>query len=324
MLFPFFKQHQIFLLNTDFLRSFVAAVQHGSMAEAARRLNLSPAAVAQHVRALEREFGTALMVRSGRTVGATEAGQRILEKSRGLLRELSDLRALANDEALAGELRLGAGTNALLGIVPEVLAAMVQRYPGINVYIRPSVSIDMYPAVEAGELDVAIVLESPVAVAKTLCWELLREEPLVLLAPARLAGRDPHELLASEPLVRYDRNQWGGKLADQYLQRARITPRERLEINALSAIAALVDRGLGVSLVPDWIRPWPEGLNVVRIPLPLPATPRRVGVIWSRASVRLRLVQAFRDEALRLFRPGGKAVRGKAGALDPGRPVTRQ
>jgi DNA-binding transcriptional LysR family regulator len=293
-------------VNTDFLRSFITAVQHGSMAEAARRLNLSPAAVAQHVRGLEQELGASLMVRSGRTVAATEAGQRILERARNVLRDVGDLRAVANDQALSGELRLGAGTNALLGIVPEVLKAMVARYPAINVYIRPSFSVDMYPAVESGDLDAAIVLEAPFAMPKTLQWELLREEPLVLLAPARLAGRDPHELLASEPLVRYDRTQWGGQQAEQYLRRSRITPRERCEINALSAIAVMVDRGLGVSLVPDWIRPWPEGVNLVRIPLPLPAPPRRVGMIWSRASVRLRLVEAFRREAVRLFKPARK------------------
>jgi DNA-binding transcriptional LysR family regulator len=59
----------------------------------------------------------------------------------------------------------------------------------------------------------------------------------------------------------------------------------------------MVDRGLGVSLVPDWARPWPEGLRLARIPLPQPSVPRRIGVIWSRASVRLRLVNVLLDES---------------------------
>ncbi len=122
-----------------------------------------------------------------------------------------------------------------------------------------------------------------------------------MLAPASMAGRDPHELLASEPLIRYDRHQWGGRQADEYLRAAGIVPRERFELNALNAIAVMVDRGLGVSLVPDWARPWPEGLKLVRIPLPLPALPRRIGVVWSRSSVRVRLVNALLQES-------GKAV----------------
>jgi DNA-binding transcriptional LysR family regulator len=151
--------------------------------------------------------------------------------------------------------------------------------------------------VESGELDAAIVLQAPFALPKTCDWELLREEPLVVLAPASMAGRDPHELLATEPLIRYDRQQWGGRQADQYLRMAGIVPRERFELNALNAIAVMVDRGLGVSLVPDWARPWPEGLHLVRIPLPRGFEPRRIGVVWSRSTVRIRLVTAFLQES---------------------------
>ncbi len=294
-------------MNTEFLHSFVTVLDHGSMAEAARRLQLTPAAVAQQIRALERDMGTRLVARVGRTVAATEAGGRIAQRARALLAQAAELRAAAVDDALAGELRLGAGTNALLGMVPDILAALVRRYPGVNVFVQPGYSIDMYPAVQGGGLDAALVMQSPVPLPKALGWQLLREEPLVLLAPARLAGADPHALLRSEPLIRFDRGQWGGQQADQYLRRAGIVPRERFELNALGPIAVMVDRGLGVSLVPDWIRPWPEGLDLVRIPLPLSGEPaRRIGLIWSRASQRLRLVEAFREESVLLFGSGGQ------------------
>ena len=133
---------------------------------------------------------------------------------------------------------------------------------------------------------------------KTCDWELLREEPLIVLAPKSMAHRDPHDLLANEPLIRYDRNRRGGRQADEYLQKVGIVPHERFELNALNAIAVMVDRGLGVSLVPDWARPWPEGLNLARLPLPQESTPRRIGVIWSRATVRMRLVTVLLQESL--------------------------
>ena len=146
-------------------------------------------------------------------------------------------------------------------------------------------------------LDAAFVLEAPFALPKTCAWQLLREEPLVMLAPAAMAGCDPHELLATQPLIRYDRHQWGGRQADEYLRAAGIEPHERFELNALNAIAVMVDRGLGVSLVPDWAQPWPEGLKLARIPLPLPSEPRRLGIVWSRSSVRVRLVNALLQES---------------------------
>lgn len=286
-------------MDTQFLRTFVSVVDNGSMAAAARLLNITPAAVAQQIRTLERQIGTPLIARAGRTVSVTEAGARILERARDLLRDADDLRAAANDDGTAGELRLGAGTTALTGVLPDILARIVARFPQVSVFIKPGYSADLYRAVESSELDAAVVLEAPFVLHKTCGWQLLREEPLVVLAPGSMAGRDPHELLATQPLIRYDRNQWGGRKADEYLRMVNITPRERFELNALNAIAVMVDRGLGVSLVPDWARPWPEGMNLVRIPLPHASEPRRIGIVWSRASIRIRLVMAFLEEARR-------------------------
>jgi len=284
-------------MDTRFLNTFVAVVDHGSMAAAARLLNITSATVAQQIRTLEREIGAPLIARAGRTVSVTEAGTRILDRARDMLRNVADMHAVANDDLTSGELRLGAGTNALTGILPDILALMVERFPKIKVFIKPGYSPELYALVESGELDAAIVLEAPFTLSKKFDWQLLREEPLVVLAPESMAGRDPHELLATEPLIRYDRNQWGGHQADRYLRAAGITPQERFELNALNAIAVMVDRGLGVSLVPDWTRPWPEGLRLVKITLPLEFEPRRIGVAWSRSTVRIRLVKAFIEEA---------------------------
>lgn len=284
-------------METQFLNTFITVADHGSMAAAARLLNITPAAVAQQIRTLEREIGATLIARVGRTVSVTEEGSRILQRSRDVLRNVADLRSVANESGVSGELRLGACPTALAGMLPDVLARMVETFPRINVFIKPGYSVDLYNDVEKGDLDAAVVLQAPFPLPKTCEWQLLREEPLIVLAPRALAGRDPHELLATEPLIRYDRNQWGGRQADDYLRAHGIVPRERFELNALNAIAVMVDRGLGVSLVPDWAKPWPEGLDLVRMPLPNPSEPRRIGIVWSRSSVRVRLVTVLLQES---------------------------
>lgn len=289
-------------METQFLHTFVTVVERGSMAAAARALNVTPAAVAQQIRTIERELGATLIARVGRTVSVTEEGARILTRARELLRGIADLRSLAHDSEVSGELRLGACPTALAGMLPDVLARMVEAFPSINVFIKPGFSADLYRAVESNELDAAVVLQAPFELPKTCEWTLLREEPLIVLAPAALAHEHPHHLLATQPLIRYDRHQWGGRQADDYLRRQGIEPIERFELNALNAIAVMVDRGLGVSLVPDWARPWPEGLTLARIPLPEPAEPRRIGMVWSRSSVRVRLVNALLQEARKLAR----------------------
>lgn len=230
-------------------------------------------------------------------MGVTEAGARILGRARKLLRDVSDLSTVAVDESVGGELRIGAGGTALTGIVPEILSRTIKRFPNVNIFIQTGMSYDLHKAVENDELDAAFVLEAPFTLHKSCCWQLLREEPLVVLAPQSMAHCDPHELLATQPLIRYDRNWWGGHLVDEYLRKAGIVPIERFELNALNAIAVMVDRGLGVSLVPDWAPPWHEGLDIVRLPTPLESEPRRIGLVWSRSSIRIRLLEAFLREA---------------------------
>ena len=78
-------------MDSKFLDSFVAVVDYGSIAEAARRLNLTPGAVAQRIRALENEIGATLLVRSGRTVRPTEAGAAILPRTRSFLKDARDI-----------------------------------------------------------------------------------------------------------------------------------------------------------------------------------------------------------------------------------------
>ena len=299
-------------MDTRFLESFICVADCGSMAEAARRLGLTPAAVAQRIRALEGEVGAPLLTRSGRTVQPTPSGAAILAKARGLLQEVRDLRTLATGDAITGELRLGAISTAITGILPDVLARLTGRYPQFQLYVMPGNSIGLYEQVQAGNLDAALMVEPPFALPKACQWHVLRQEPLVVLAPASAASRDPLELLATEPFIRYDRNHWGGRLADGRLRQHGIRPRERFELDALEAIAVLVDRGLGVSLVPDWAPPWPEGLSLVKLRLPPPDTPRRIGLLWLRTSMRLRLIRALLDEATGL--PAQSAASDLAGA----------
>lgn len=287
-------------MDTGYLNTFLLVVDSGSMSEAARRLQVTPAAVAQQLRVLEREMGAPLLTRSGRTVALTEAGHRMTERARSLMRDFGNLKAAISEETATGELRLGAINTALHSLMPEVLAGFVKAYPEARVIIRSALSTELYDAVVRGELDAAVCLHPPFVMPKTLCWEQLCEEPLVVLAPARWAKRDAHALLREEPFIRYNRSLGGGKQADAYLRKAGIVPHERFELSSLPAVAMLVDRGLGVSLAPDASVPWWRNLRVARLALPDETYRRRFGIIWPRSSVRGRLIQTLVAQARRV------------------------
>jgi DNA-binding transcriptional LysR family regulator len=94
-------------MDARYLQSFVTVVEVGSLAEAARRLDLTPAAIAARVHALEEDLGAVLVKRAGRAVKPTEAGVKILERARSVLRDIRDLHTIAGDGIALGELRLG-------------------------------------------------------------------------------------------------------------------------------------------------------------------------------------------------------------------------
>lgn len=279
-------------MDTRFLESFVAVVDCGSIAEAARRLNLTPAALAQRLRTLEQNLGHSLVMRAGRHVRPTASGLAILEPTRRLIENARDLRAIAALDVPAGQLRLGAIATSLTGLLPEIIARLRDRHPRIEYYIRPDSSVNLYHGVVEGELDAAMMVLPQFTVPKSTGWITLRHEELVLIAPCDLINDDIHELLTNHPFIRYDRNQWGGQIVDRYLRQNGIKVQEWLELDALDAISGMVSRGLGVAIVPDWSPPWPEGLRLRKHYLP-EAGGRQVGVLWNRSGARIAALQAF-------------------------------
>lgn len=288
-------------MDLRYVQSFVSTVECGSVAEAARRLDMTAAAVAARLKALELELGAQLVQRSGRVVKPTAAGLNIFDSARNMLREERNLRALANDQVQLGELRLGSFVSALTTILPPVLRRLYADNPNLSISVVSNASTELCRMVAAGDLDGAVVVEPQFAIPKTCEWRILMEEPLVVVAPDALAHRGAHDLLRTEPYIQYDRSVVGGQMADRYLRQHGISPRTRLEINGLISIAAMVDQGLGVSLLPDWSALWSSGWAIQRVVLPEGSPVRKSGFIWGAHSPRAPMARMFLKHAEMLF-----------------------
>ena len=291
-------------MDVRYIHNFLRVVDAGSMSEAARQLDLSPSAIAQQMRVLEGELGAPLLVRHGRSVRATEAGERLFERGRQLLQDFEGLREWVASDADGGELRLGTVNTALHGFVPAVMRAFVARHAEVRISVRAGLTPELYTALVQSELDVLICLQPSFDLPKTVCWAELRQEPLVVLCRARDAQQDPLALLRTRPLVRYDRSLAGGRLADRYLRAQGIAPLERMELNSVLAVAMMVDQGLGVGLVPDIGPVLSQGRDVRVLALPeqgaaadgagsRPADARKVGLLWLHTSARARWARSL-------------------------------
>lgn len=283
-------------MDTRFLECFVAVVEHGSVAEAARQLNLAPTTLALRIRALEEEFGFALMARSGRTARPTSAGEALALRAAGILRDLRDLRTLQDEDKPRGQLRLGVAQTAIATILCDVLPVLAQKYPDLEIIVQKGSSAHVFDKLNNGEVDAGFLFHPPFRLPKSLAWRALRAERFIVIASSGEACADPLRLLRERPLVRYDRSLWSGQIAENYLRQQRIRPRDRIELDALDAIAVLVHRGLGVSLVPDRALQFPEGLAIRKHALPEPAPQRELGLLWPVTSAHARLIRVAEEE----------------------------
>jgi DNA-binding transcriptional LysR family regulator len=230
---------------------------------------------------------------------------------RELLSDARDLRSIASSGELSGELRVGVMQTSLSGLFAGILIPFTRAYPRIDVRIFRDTSAGLYAKLMNGEIDAAITSQPPFAIPKTYEWHVLREEPFVVLTATSVKSRNAHEVLATEPFIRLDRKVFAGRLIDDYLRKTGIRPKDRYELDGLELIAVMIDRGLGVSLLPDWAPPWPEGLSLRKLPLPSRTLVRRTGLLWIRSSLRARLICAFLEKAkfalgLRAATAGGR------------------
>ena len=280
-------------MESLFLESFVSVVKYGSIAEAARRLNITSAALALRVHALENEFGAPLLQRSGRTVVPTEAGARVLTRAHAVLRDIDALRMLATNSCMTGQLRIGVIASATVDLLPRALKKFAADQPHTDVFVQSGVSAGLYTQVCEGELDAALIVEPHFEIPKTCDWMTFEVQPLVLLTAAHLPVTDPHQTLIDQPMVRHDRNQWSGRVADDYLRHTGIIPTVRYEVDSFVGVAMLVREGLGVALIPDCASNLLGSLSLRKHALPLDGFTRKIGLLWSTSTIRIRQVDSL-------------------------------
>jgi DNA-binding transcriptional LysR family regulator len=126
----------------DGVEAFLSVAQHKSFRRASAELGVTPSAISQAVRALEARIGAALFVRTTRSVGLTEAGERFLSRAKPAFEELVTASEVARDlgQRPAGLLRLTA-PRAVLTHLNQLIASFCQTYPEVEVEVAASADL---------------------------------------------------------------------------------------------------------------------------------------------------------------------------------------
>ncbi|MGX4774090.1 LysR substrate-binding domain-containing protein [Bradyrhizobium guangdongense] len=124
----------------DGVEAFLTVAQHRSFRRAATELGVTPSAISQAVRALEARVGAALFIRTTRSVGLTEAGERFFARARPAFEELVAASGAARElgQRPAGLLRLTVPRSVVPILLEPLVASFCQTYPEIEVELAAS------------------------------------------------------------------------------------------------------------------------------------------------------------------------------------------
>ncbi|MBD9401724.1 LysR family transcriptional regulator [Comamonas sp. CMM02] len=233
---------------------FATVVQHGSMTAAARSLGMSPSAVSQHIRQLEREGGVTLLHRSTRQISLTDAGQRFYVQCATLSAAAERARAelAAEQQVPSGELRLAAPVGFAHHTAPA-LGAWLARFPQLRLrLLLDDVPIDLIQA----RVDLALRF-GPQADSNWVARKLASTPNWLCAAPAWIHARGgvpqhPAHLAQDTWLTLSHRDQHQLALIWQHLpsgERFTVQAMPRALSNHQTAVQALCEAGLGVAVL---------------------------------------------------------------------------
>ncbi|MBL6459405.1 LysR family transcriptional regulator [Belnapia sp. T6] len=235
------------------LRTFLAAVERGSVTEAARSLHLTQPAASQQLRELERILGVRLLDRAGGRVVATSAGHAVIEPARRAQVAAAEVvsAAAAFRSGETGRVRLGTGATACIHLLPPVLAAAKARMPGLEILVAIGNTPEILRRIEEGDLDAGFVT-MPRNLSRSLTTAARRHDGLEALVPTGTSGTEalsPAQLMTM-PLILYESGGDTRGVVDAWFREAGLVPKPIMELGSVEAIKVLVASGLGASVLP--------------------------------------------------------------------------
>ncbi len=278
------------------LQALAELAEHdGHMTRAAATLGVPQSSMSRRIHALEADLKLPLLVHSGRTVRLTPAALDLAQRIRGPLRELESRieEAVGGADADHGTVRFGFPLTMGTGRVPDLLSAFRRAYPGITVTLKQAHGTELTDDLEAGRLDLAVVIPPPTRLHHTVIGT--QEILAALPADHRLAGTDRIRLaqLRGETFIANPPSYHLRGITETWCARAGFTPTIAFEVTEFGTVRELVSRGLGVALLPHDDRA-PSGM----VEVALAGEHRRAVALASPTAMPAPVTRRLRDFVL--------------------------
>jgi len=230
------------------------ARQDYNVSRAAETLAAPQPAVSRQLKALERELGVDLFVRSqNRLRGPTRPGKEILEVAQRMVEDADNIAKIARDfgDMDQGRLTIATTHTQARYALPPLIQRFAQRYPHVEVMIRQASPAEILELVRKGDADVCIGSESAEGADLLLfpCYPMQRivltpsDHPLLAMRRLTL------QALARYPIITYDAPALGRSRLTQSFAAQGLAPKIVLSAIDTDVIKAYVEHGLGIAIV---------------------------------------------------------------------------
>ena len=287
------------------LRYFIEVVRQNGFTRAAETLHVTQPTISKMVKALEDELGGPLLLREGRGVQLTDAGQvvhdrglEMLEQARLLRQQVAEV-----DDITRGELSVGIMPTAGHYMAP-VIARFQQRFPGVNLQVNEQGARAHYQMIQEGQLDLALGLfDAPDPAVER--YTVARQTTRVVLPAHRVT--DPSlpirwQDLRDLPLVLYTSDFALHEHVLQQCAAAGFTPRVTLQTRYWDFIGHLVAADVGVAVMFEHVIAQYDPQRVASRPLVGPAITWDVALMW-RPGYLSRAARAWLDCVREVYPP---------------------
>ena len=233
-------------------QALMSVVEQQSFTKAAEKLGCTQSAVSHSIDALEKELGFAVLIRSRAGVRLTEEGERLMPAVRNLLSSAEQLsQTAASIRGLnEGTVRIGAFTSVAVHWLPGVLKAFQHDYPKVEFILKNGDYHDVEQWIRDGSIDVGFV-----TVPSALGCECipLKEDRLLAILPrgSRFASYPKFPLAECETEPFISLLESSDQDSRRALEAAGVKPNVRFYTKDDYAIIAMVENGLGMSIMPE-------------------------------------------------------------------------
>jgi DNA-binding transcriptional LysR family regulator len=279
------------------LKYFVAVAEELHFGRAAKRLHIAQPPLSQQIMNLEDELGVKLFDRTRRTIQMTDAGIYFLKEAQQVLSHVEQAAETARRifRGQAGRLIVGFVGSVVHTVLPEGLRLFRERFPDVELVLQELNTTEQRQSLHAKRIDVGFLY--PDAQDSMLASQMLTQAPLMVVLPKKhaLSGRKSLHMreLAQEPFIANTRSS-EPVVRDAFISlchSAGFSPRIEQEAGHVQTVLGLVASGLGVCLLPDFIK------NIRRpgvkyIPLAGSPPTVKLAVVW-RSDNSSILVKSF-------------------------------